>query len=475
VTLRSAAVRRIAAVLLIAVAGGCAYFGLREDNAPAATTTSSRLATPLWSPRRVPEPLVDGVGGQRLQARLNAELGATPSCIAVADGYGVIATHTPDSAMAPASTEKLGTALVGLNTLGPDFKYETKVVAPAAPANGSVDRLWLVGSGDPGLATPEFQAFLVSERKTRDEATTSLVALADSIVAAGVRSVPGGIQGDDSRYETLRYLPTWKDTYRTDGQVGPLGALTVNHGFSAFRPKPVPVDDPAVFAAAELARLLKDRGVAVGGLPGHSNAPGGAAAIASVQSAPLHDLVASMLRASDNLAAELMAREIGVKVASQGTTAAGTKVIGDKLRELGVPADGLALVDGSGLDRGDRMSCTTLLSAFTFGARPEYRALWDGLAVAGQSGTLEDELRGSRLDGKLRGKTGSLQGVTGLAALVDLGRPVRFAFIANGDFSDAGGVGFRLRVAEIVGTFPDAPPADQLVPMPTPAAPAAGR
>ena len=121
------------------------------------------------------------------------------------------------------------------------------------------------------------------------------------------------------------------------------------------------------------------------------------------------------------------------------------------------------------------MSCTTLLSAFTFGARPEYRALWDGLAVAGQSGTLEDELRGSRLDGKLRGKTGSLQGVTGLAALVDLGRPVRFAFIANGDFSDAGGVGFRLRVAEIVGTFPDAPPADQLVPMPAPAAPAAGR
>lgn len=473
-TFGSAAVQRIAALVLIAVAGGCAYFGLREDNAPAATT-SSRLATPLWSPRRVPQLLVDAVGGQRLQARLNAELGATPSCIAVADGSGVVAKHSPDSAMAPASTEKLATALVGINTLGTDFKYETKVVAPAAPANGNVDRLWLVGSGDPGLATPEFQAYLLSERKTRDEVTTSLVTLADSIVAAGVRSVPGGIQGDDSRYETLRYLPTWKDTYRTDGQVGPLGALTVNHGFSAFRPKPIPVDDPAVFAAGELARLLKDRGVAVGDLPGRSNAPGDAVAVASVHSASLPVLVASMLRASDNLAAELLAREIGVKVASQGTTAAGTKVIADKLRQLGVPADGLALVDGSGLDRGDRMSCTTLLAAFTFGARPEFRSLWDGLAVAGQSGTLEDELRGSRLDGKLRGKTGSLQGVTGLAALIDLGRPVRFAFIANGEFSEAGGVGFRRRVAEIVGTFPDAPPADQLVPVPTPAAPAAGR
>jgi D-alanyl-D-alanine carboxypeptidase/D-alanyl-D-alanine-endopeptidase (penicillin-binding protein 4) len=474
VTSRSAAVRRIAAVVLIAVAGGCAYFGLREDNAPAATA-SSRLATPLWSPRRVPQPLVDAVGAQRLQARLDAELGATPSCIAVTDGSGVIGTHNPDSAMAPASTEKLATAVVGLNALGPDFKYETKVVAPAAPSNGSVERLWLVGSGDPGLATPEFQALLLSERKTKDEVTTSLVALADSIVAAGVRSVPGGIQGDDSRYETLRYIPTWKDTYRTDGQVGPLGALTVNHGFSAFKPRPVPVDDPAVFAAGELARLLKDRGVAVGGVPGHSNAPGDGVAVATVQSAPLHDLVASMLRTSDNLAAELLAREIGVKAASQGTTAAGTTVIADKLRELGVPADGLALVDGSGLDRGNRMSCTTLLGAFAFGARPEFRALWDGLAVAGQSGTLEDELRGSRLDGKLRGKTGSLQGVTGLAALIEQGRSVRFAFIANGEFSEAAGVAFRLRVAEAVGTFPDAPAADELVPMPAPAAPPPGR
>jgi serine-type D-Ala-D-Ala carboxypeptidase/endopeptidase (penicillin-binding protein 4) len=293
-------------------------------------------------------------------------------------------------------------------------------------------------------------------------------------VAAGVRSIPGGIQGDDSRYETLRYLPTWKDTYRTDGQVGPLGALTVNHGFTAFEPKPVPVDNPAVFAAGELTRLLQDRGVAVGALPGQSTAPGEAPTVAAVQSAALHDLVASMIRASDNLAAELVTRELGLKVAGQGTTAAGTKVIADKLRDLGVPVDGLSLVDGSGLDRGDRMSCTTLLTAFTFGARPAFRALWEGLAVAGQTGTLEDELRGSGLDGKLRGKTGSLQGVTGLAALVDLGRSVRFAFIANGDFSEGAGIQYRSRVAEIVGTFPDAPPADQLVPMPAkPAGPGA--
>jgi D-alanyl-D-alanine carboxypeptidase/D-alanyl-D-alanine-endopeptidase (penicillin-binding protein 4) len=462
--------RRVLAVVLVVAAAGCAYLGLREDDAPAATP-SSRLATPLWSPRRVPQPIVDAVGAQHLQARLDGQIGGNQSCIAVATGAGTIAASNPNAAMAPGSTEKIATALAALSTLGSDFKYETKVVAPAAPANGSVQRLWLVGSGDPGLATPEFQALLASDPRTKDAVTTSLVTLADSIVAAGVRNIPGGIQGDDSRYETLRYLPTWKVTYRTDGQVGPLGALTVNHGFSAFKPKPVPVDDPAVFAAGELGRLLTERGVAVGGLPGHSNAPAQAATVAAVQSAPLSNLVESMLRVSDNLAAELVTRELGVKVAGQGTTAAGTKVTGDKLRELGVPVDGLVLVDGSGLDHGDRMSCTTLLSAFTFGARPEFRALWEGLAVAGQSGTLEDELRGSGLAGKLRGKTGSLQGVTGLAAVIDLGRSIRFAFIANGNFSEGSGIVYRSRVAEIIGTFPEAPPTEQLVPTPTPPAP----
>jgi serine-type D-Ala-D-Ala carboxypeptidase/endopeptidase (penicillin-binding protein 4) len=448
---------------------GCAFLGLRSDDAPAAGSDAPRLATPLWSARRVPQPLVDAVGAQHLQSRLDAEVGAS-SCVVVTDGAGDIASKNADLAVAPASTVKLLTGAAMLATLGPDFQYETKVVARAAPANGAVERLWLVGAGDPGLSTPEFQTLIASDPETRDGVTTSLVTLADSIVAAGVRSIPGGVQGDDGRYDTLRYLPTWRDAYRTDGQVGPLGALTVNHGFSAFMPRPIPVDDPALFAAEQLTRLLTERGVAVGGSPGHANAPSDTVSVAAVQSPPLRDVVASFLKVSDNLAGELMARELGVRAANQGTTTAGTAAIADKLGELGVPVDGLALVDGSGLDRGDRVSCRTLVAALALGARPELRALWDGLAVAGQSGTLEDELRGSSLEGRLRGKTGSLQGVTGLAALIDQGRAVSFAFLANGDFAEASGIAFRSRVAEIIGRFPDAPAPDQLVPMP--AAPA---
>ena len=191
----------------------------------------------MWSPRRVPQPLVDAVGAQRLQSRLDAELGGGQSCVVVNAGSGDIASHNPNLALAPASTEKLLTGLAAMSALGSDFKYETKAVAPAAPAGGTVDRLWLVGSGDPSLSTPDYPGMVESNprRNTEEQAsgpsksTTSLATLADAVAATGVRNIPGGVQGDDSRYETVRYVPSWPAVpYRS--RVGPIGALTVNHG-----------------------------------------------------------------------------------------------------------------------------------------------------------------------------------------------------------------------------------------------------
>jgi D-alanyl-D-alanine carboxypeptidase/D-alanyl-D-alanine-endopeptidase (penicillin-binding protein 4) len=470
--------RRLIALVLVAAAVGCAYFALRSDDSPAAKTSRLRLTTPLWSPRRVPQSIVDAVGAQHLQSQIDAEVGTGQACVVVNAGAGDVASHNPTVPMTPASTQKLLTSLAALTTMGPDFKYETKAVATSEPANGTVQRLWLVGAGDPSLSTPDYAGMVDANpaRNREEQATgpsksvTSLATLADAIVAAGVRNIPGGVQGDDSRYEELRYLPSWSPSYRTDPEVGPVGALTVNHGMRTVQPL-MPVDDPAVYAAAALSDLLRARGVSVGA-PGRSTAPNGARSIGSVHSASLHDIVAAAIESSDNLAMEMLAREVGFRAARQGTTAAGTKAIVDKVHALGVPVDGVTLVDGSGLDYGNRVTCQALMSVLAMGARPEFMALWDGLAIAGQTGTLADELRGSPLTGKLHAKTGSLQGVTGLAGFVDTGGPVVFSYIANGSFGQGPGIAMRARIAGIVGRFPDAPPPDQLVPMPSPPAPA---
>jgi len=464
----STATRRVLAALLVVAAAVVTFvaFSGGDSGAGPATTSAPAAATPLWSVRRVPEPVADAVGEQHLQAALDAAAPGTGTCFVVQVGNHTVAAHQGDVPLIGASTQKLLVAAAALEILGPDSTFQTRVVAPAAPADGTVDRVWLVGGGDPVLSTGDYVSFLQSQGKTKGDVTTSLEALADAVVAKGIRRIPGGVVGDDSRYDTQRYLPTWKDTYRTDGEVGPLGALTVNDGFSAWSASTkTPVDDPARNAAAQLAALLRSRGVDVGSSD-TGKAPAGAVDVAQVTSPPLKAIVASMLSSSDNLTAELLTKELGVKTANTGTTAAGVAATTAKLRELGVPiADG-ALKDGSGLDRGNRVTCDNLVATLALADRPELKTLHDGLPVAGQNGTLFDQFLGTTLAGNFRGKTGSLDGVSGLTGVLEAGRQIRFAFLDNGSFSEAQGAVARVRIGDIVGRFPDAPPVDALVPAP---------
>jgi D-alanyl-D-alanine carboxypeptidase/D-alanyl-D-alanine-endopeptidase (penicillin-binding protein 4) len=442
-------------------------FAFATDDEASSAAPSSAVTTPLWSARRVPQPFVDAVGAQRLQRRLDSEIGGDGTCFLV-DGSGAeLASHNVDAPMLGASTQKVLVAAAMLATFGPDFTYETKVVAPAAPADGSVDRLWLVGGGDPVLATNEYRDYIESRGQTRGDVTTSFESLADRIVDAGVKRIPGGIVADDSRYDEERYVPSWKPSYHTSGDVGPLGALTVNDGFRSWTngtKATLVVTDPAAQAASQLTQLLGARGVQVGA-PTRGTAPADATLVAKINSAPLRTVVSSMLSSSDNLSAELFTKELGTHPGQPGTTVAGTEAIRAKLIELGIP-DTFHLADGSGLSRDNQVTCRVLVAALGLGDQPGLRALWDGLPVAGQTGTLYDELGGTPLAGKMRGKTGTLDGVSGLLGIVDLGRSVRFAYLDNGDFSEQQGENLRAHAASLIATYPDAPSAEDLVPVP---------
>ena len=446
----------------------CAALAVASSGGAGGGSTGA-VATPLWSARRVPGLITDAAGAQRLQAALDADVsGITSSCFVVAEGRQAVASRQPDTALIPASTQKLLTATAAVKVLGPDFHYETKAVAAAAPSAGSVPQLWLVGAGDPVLGTADYVAYLQTQPTTRDDVvTTKLETLADGIVGQGVRSIPGGIIGDDSRYDQQRYLPSWPPSYRTDPDVGPLGALTVNGGYKVAGGHPTPVDDPALYAAQTLTQLLQARGVQVGAPRAHQPAPAGATAVASVSSPSLHDILISDLRASNNLTGELLMKELGVRAAGQGTTVAGTHAVIATLQSLGIPTAGLTLVDGSGLDRGNRVSCTTLARVVDLSSEPAFRTVQDGLPTSGASGTLI-VLQGP-LAGKVRAKTGSLNGVSGLAGLLDAGRPLRFAVLLNGALTLAQDMEVRARFASTLATFPDAPAG--LVPPPGPATP----
>jgi serine-type D-Ala-D-Ala carboxypeptidase/endopeptidase (penicillin-binding protein 4) len=114
------------------------------------------------------------------------------------------------------------------------------------------------------------------------------------------------------------------------------------------------------------------------------------------------------------------------------------------------------VADGSGLTIENRLTCGTLVDVLTLEVTgPVVR---DGLAVAGETGTLADRWKGTEVAGRLRGKTGTLRNVTALAGEVEptQGGALTFAYVANvpdpGEVT-AGGVGID-DLAQILVRYP---------------------
>ena len=144
--------------------------------------------------------------------------------------------------------------------------------------------------GDPLLSTAEFASDGGYQGQPRR--STSVEALADKVVAAGVRRV-GRLLGDESRYDSERLVPSWNPRYIANFDISPLSALVVNKAFTQNSPPATAVSPPA-HAASVLAGLLRARGVTVGDT-GAARAPANTTRVTSIESPPLSDIAAEIL------------------------------------------------------------------------------------------------------------------------------------------------------------------------------------
>jgi D-alanyl-D-alanine carboxypeptidase/D-alanyl-D-alanine-endopeptidase (penicillin-binding protein 4) len=391
-----------------------------------ATTTTSTTTVAVQLPP-VP-PSTTSTTAPTLVGALDAVWAATPksSCLMVQNGATVVYERNPDLPVTPASTLKLLTATAALAHLDPASRLRTRLVsASAADLSGTVNGdVYLVGGGDPLLATGAFAGHF-----TRPRLQNRIEPLADRLRAAGVRHITGRLLGDDSRYDAQRYQPSWPASYRTEHEAGPLSALLVNDGAASWSPhREVPVADAALAATETVAQLLRDRGITIDGGLGIGRAPATPVELAGLDSPTIGEIVGEMLLDSNNNAAELLLKELGVRVLGQGTTDAGREVVLDTLTRMGLPMNGVRMVDASGLDRGDRVTCRLLTALLT---NPMVRGtIGAGLPVATRTGTLWHRFAGTAATGRLRAKTGSLNGVAGLAGYVSslAGAELTFAF-----------------------------------------------
>jgi D-alanyl-D-alanine carboxypeptidase/D-alanyl-D-alanine-endopeptidase (penicillin-binding protein 4) len=335
-----------------------------------------------------------------------------------------IADVNTTKALIPGSNVKLLTAAVALDVLGPERRYSTKMLGIVS---GSVVRgdLWLVGSGDPLLTT---RSYPLTE-KYPTITPTDVEQLADALVALGVTAIEGSVVGDESLYDAERYVPSWGDGIRSV-EAGPLGALMINDG--AVSGSPIKPANPALAAASEFTKLLASRGIAVRNAPEVGVSSSDTPLIASLESVSMREVVTEMLVNSDNNTAELLVKEIGRVGRGSATRIDGLNVIASKIAEWGLPGEGVALLDGSGLDRTNYLTCGLLAQLLERDGQDGL--VTTSLATAGKTGTLRDVFLSGPGSGTMRAKTGTLNGVKSLSGMfpLDDGRSTVFALIMNG-------------------------------------------
>jgi D-alanyl-D-alanine carboxypeptidase/D-alanyl-D-alanine-endopeptidase (penicillin-binding protein 4) len=139
-----------------------------------------------------------------------------------------------------------------------------------------------------------------------------------------------------------------------------------------------------------------------------------------------------MLTNSDNNTAELMLKELGRTETTQGTRISGIAVVLRVLQEANIDIAELAMTDGSGLDRSNRVTCSTLQSILVRDGG--FGPLTMGFAVAGKNGTLSELFLTGPMTGVMRGKTGTLTGAKTLSAVIPHSddQAIVFSMLLNG-------------------------------------------
>jgi D-alanyl-D-alanine carboxypeptidase/D-alanyl-D-alanine-endopeptidase (penicillin-binding protein 4) len=327
----------------------------------------------------------------------------------------------------PASTTKLLTSTAALESLGSMARFRT--TARWVPSRRE---LVLVGGGDPFLASTPKKAELGYPNRA-DVQTLARLAV-HKLHTMKVRRVR--LAYDDSYFSGPAVNPAWPATYIPEDVISPISSLWVDQGQQPDGFGYVP--DPAATAAQVFRSALQRSGLKVRPQVVRAKAPPEAVDVASVSSAPLGEIVERTLEVSDNQAAEVLARHVGLAERQEGSFEAGTAAVLDVLQRLDVPVTGAQLYDGSGLSRRNRLSEDTLAGVLRLAEsadQPGLRQVLTGLPVSGFTGSLAYRFDKGPADarGRVRAKTGTLTGVHGLAGVVDDVSDGRMAFVVVAD------------------------------------------
>jgi D-alanyl-D-alanine carboxypeptidase/D-alanyl-D-alanine-endopeptidase (penicillin-binding protein 4) len=321
----------------------------------------------------------------------------------------------------PASVEKLYTTVALDQLLGPQARLQTTVLGAGKLVHGTWHgNLYLRGDGDPTFGDTGFnqvwdQGFGPTPKQ-----------LVGQLLGNGIKRVTGLAYADESLFDTRRGGPMTNYAPDVPDYGGQLSALVYDHGSALHHL------GPAQFAVKEFVLTMRGSGIAVKAARNTATAPARARLLAVVSSPPMAVMTRLMDVPSDDLFADLFAKQLGVRFGSGGTLSAGAKVISNVIGNYDVHP---TILDGSGLSRNDRTSPLEVVDLL--------RELWHtqvggqlaaSLPVVGKQGTVQTIGLKTPAVGRCIAKTGTLNNVTNLAGYCNSrgGHSLAFALFVDG-------------------------------------------
>ena len=179
----------------------------------------------------------------------------------------------------------------------------------------------------------------------------------------------------------------------------------------------------------------------------------------------MSEIISKMLLGSDNTTAEILLKALSASVEPPGTSSRGAALVLELLELLEYDVNGVEVRDASGLDYGNKVTCKLLTELLDGGSHSI--ELKKSLPVTGKSGTLRKRLLDTPAEGRVQGKTGSLNGVISLAGVVEtlFDRTLSFAFVTNFD-GEKGRIKYlHDQILLEMLKYPQGPPIDLLEPI----------
>jgi D-alanyl-D-alanine carboxypeptidase/D-alanyl-D-alanine-endopeptidase (penicillin-binding protein 4) len=399
-----------------------------------------------------------------------------------------------DKLFMPASNNKLITAAVSLSRLGVDYRFQTRVAAtgPISEDGTLQGDLVVIGGGDPAISerfydddpTGAFRDWadslkargisriagdVVGDDDLFDDVhigpgwawdyldayyAAEIGALLYNEGAVTYRIAPGDSVGAPAVVESLprtSYLTLDIDIATVADSTGVYvradrrpfsnearlwGEIWVNGDTVTRYLAP---HDPTLFFVTVLSEVLEEEGIEVGGGPADlddlADEPMDSLVTLFVHQSPtLAEIVEPFLKRSQNQIGEMLMRYLGAAASDTGSVRTGRRVVESTLTNWGLTPTSYIYVDGSGLSRYNYVSPDALVRLLRVMARrPEFDVYYESLPIAGVDGTIRNRMRGTRAEGNVHAKTGSISNSRALSGYVTTldGEMLIFSMIAN--------------------------------------------